>query len=84
MVTNQDEKKELKRLITHISQAEDSEEDRPYVAYTTDGKGLTEKEYTELIMQASDDVHNEIGLIEIDEVERRLDKKIASYESSLV
>ena len=53
------------------------------VAYTIDGIGLTKEEYTNQIMQASNDAHAGIGLISHEEAMFQIDQKIKEYENKM-
>ena len=74
-------KNELQSIINELENVDNK--DSEFVAYTTNGKGLTRKEYTEMILLASDEANKGINLIEHSEVEKRINEKIAKYESNL-
>jgi len=84
--TDKAEKKELNKIIAEIESIElnaSKIKKTDIVVYTTEGKGLTKQEFTNIILKASDEAHAGINLIEHSEVVKRMNKKIMDYESNM-
>ena len=81
MATDDIEKRELKHVINQLKPTENK--DSEFVAYTTDGKGLTQKEYTEIILTASDDCSKGINTVSHTDAMERINSKIEMYENNM-
>jgi len=89
IATDKKEKSDLNALvndiegITHRASNTVNEPSAEYVAYTTKGKGLTQKEYSDIILKASDDAHAGIGLVPHEEVVNWINSLIEENENNL-
>lgn len=87
VTTDKAKKKALNKIIIEIESTQteknDTDTSPEYVAYTTDGKGLTKQEYKDHVLEICDDIDNGKNLISHKKVFSKFEKKYKEYESNL-